>query len=553
MTMQIMPEAHDESPEWPDAFVQRYISAGYWLPQSFADLPNDCARRFADKVAFVDRRERVSFVAFAERVERLAAGFQQWGFVPGDNVVMQIGNRIAFAEIFFALISAGVRPILALPAHRETEIGRFCDTARAAAYITEDDQSGFDYRTLARAVASTRPSLRVIIAGQAQEFASLEDFYITQSVARPRIDPADIACFQLSGGTTGTPKLIPRRHREYLYNARASAELCGIDETSVYLVALPAAHNFPLCCPGFIGTFQAGGRTVFATDPSADNVFPLIRREGVTVTALVPPLALLWTEAVTAFGDADLRSLGLLQVGGAKLTVEGAKRVKSALGNRLQQVFGMAEGLICYTRLDDVEDRIIGTQGSPLSPDDEILIVGPDGEVLPPGVVGSLLTRGPYTIRGYFRAETHNAASFTPDGFYRTGDRARRTIDGDLVIEGRDKDQINRGGEKVSGEEIEDILLGHPSVVDAVVISIPDALLGEKICAFVRAREPVPTAIALKHHVRNAGVAAFKVPDRIEFVQSFPETGVGKTSRNALRQFMQAGRTDKLGRSSGTR
>lgn len=550
MTMQPIPEARDESPEWPDAFVQRYIDAGYWQPQSFADLPGECARRFGNNVAFVDARGRVSFATFAERVERLAAGFQQWGLVPGDNVVMQIGNRIAFVEIFFALMAAGVRPVLALPAHRETEIGRFCETARAAAYITEDDQSGFDYRTLARAVGSVRPSLRIIIAGQAQEFASLNDLYVAPTVALPRIDPADIACFQLSGGTTGTPKLIPRRHSEYLYNARASAELCGINETSVYLVALPAAHNFPLCCPGLIGTFRAGGRTVFATDPSPDNSFPLIRREGVTVTALVPPLALLWTEAATALGDDDLSSLRLLQVGGAKLTVEGAKRVRSALGNRLQQVFGMAEGLICYTRLNDTEDRIIGTQGSPLSPDDEILIVGSEGEILPPGVVGSLLTRGPYTIRGYFRAEEHNATAFTPDGFYRTGDRARRTIDGDLVIEGRDKDQINRGGEKVSGEEIEDILLGHPSVVDAVVVSVPDASLGEKICAFVLARAPEPTAIELKHHVRKSGVASFKIPDRIEFVQSFPETVVGKTSRNALRQIMQVRNFDNLSRNS---
>lgn len=553
MTMQPIPEARDESPEWPDAFVQRYIDAGYWQPQSFADLPGECARRFGNNVAFVDARGRVSFATFAERVERLAAGFQQWGLVPGDNVVMQIGNRIAFVEIFFALMAAGVRPVLALPAHRETEIGRFCETARAAAYITEDDQSGFDYRTLARAVGSVRPSLRIIIAGQAQEFASLNDLYVAPTVALPRIDPADIACFQLSGGTTGTPKLIPRRHSEYLYNARASAELCGIDKTSVYLVALPAAHNFPLCCPGFIGTFLAGGRTVFATDPSPDNIFTLIRRESVNITALVPPLALMWAEAAMTLGDADLSSLRLLQVGGAKLTVEAAKRVRSVLGNRLQQVFGMAEGLICYTRLDDADDRIIGTQGSPLSPDDEILIVGTDGDVLPPGVVGSLLTRGPYTIRGYFRAAEHNAASFTADGFYRTGDRARRTIDGDLVIEGRDKDQINRGGEKVAGEEIEDILLGHPSVMDAIVVSIPDTLLGEKICAFVMARDPAPTAMALKHHVRNAGVATFKVPDRIEFVQSFPETGVGKTSRNALRQLMQEGHFDKLSRSCGTR
>jgi len=258
------------------------------------------------------------------------------------------------------------------------------------------------------------------------------------------------------------------------------------------------------------------------------------------VTALVPPLALVWAEAIAAQGYDLLASLQLLQVGGAKLTAEAAKRVKGSFKCKLQQVFGMAEGLVCYTRLDDPEERVIGTQGRPLSAGDEVKVVDASGKCVPEGTVGSLLTRGPYTIRGYYQAAEHNATDFTADGFYRTGDRVRLTRDGYLIVEGRDKEQINRGGEKVAPEEIEDVLLRHPSIIDAAAVSIPDSTLGERICVFVISRDPSLKAIELKRFARESGIATFKIPDRIQFVNSFPETGVGKTSRKALRQALQA-------------
>ncbi|WP_017531491.1 AMP-binding protein, partial [Pelosinus sp. HCF1] len=215
-----------------------------------------------------------------------------------------------------------------------------------------------------------------------------------------------------------------------------------------------------------------------------------------------------------------------------------ARRVKPAFGCMLQQVFGMAEGLVNYTRLDDSEETIVSTQGRPMSKYDEIRIVDEDDVDVEPGSVGQLLTRGPYTIRGYYKAEEHNAKAFTPDGFFRTGDLVKVNESGYFVVEGRDKDQINRGGEKVAAEEVENHLLAHDAVLDAAIVSMPDEFLGERSCAFVIPRHQTPTAGELKRFLRERGIAAFKIPDRIEFIHSFPYTPLGKVSKKKLRQMI---------------
>jgi 2,3-dihydroxybenzoate-AMP ligase len=165
-------------------------------------------------------------------------------------------------------------------------------------------------------------------------------------------------------------------------------------------------------------------------------------------------------------------------------------------------------------------------------------VVDEDGVDVAPGETGQLLTRGPYTIRGYYKAEAHNARAFTSDGFYCTGDLVRMTPEGYLVVEGRAKDQINRGGDKVAAEEVENHLLAHPSVHDAAVVALPDPFLGERTCAFVIPRGAPPTATALTSFLRGRGLAAFKIPDRVEFIDAFPQTGVGKVSKKALREAL---------------
>ncbi|WP_158881420.1 (2,3-dihydroxybenzoyl)adenylate synthase [Amycolatopsis anabasis] len=523
---------------WPTEFADAYRAAGHWAGQPLDVLLRDGARDHPDRIALVDAAgSRWSYAELDARADRVAAGLHGLGLRAGDRIVVQLPNIPEFVVLIFGLLRIGALPVLALPAHRESEIAPLCELSEAVAYVIADfDEAGYDYRALARSVRKSVPSVEhVLVVGDPEEFTALPE---AEPIALAAPDPGEVALFLLSGGTTGTPKLIPRTHNDYLYNARESARVCGLGEHTVYLVALPAAHNFAFACPGILGTFAAGGTVVLAPDPSPDGVFPLIEREKVTITAVVPPVALLWMDAAE-FADEDLSSLRLLQVGGAKFSAEPASRVPEALGCALQQVFGMAEGLLNYTRLDDPAELVITTQGRPMSGSDEIRVVDEDGEEVAPGQSGELLTRGPYTLRGYYRAPEHNARSFTPDGFYRSGDLVRVLPSGHLVVEGRVKDQINRGGEKIPAEELENHLLAHPAVHDAAVVGMADEIMGERTCAFLIVKGEAPTLREVTAFLRERGVAAYKLPDRIEVLDAFPLTTVGKVSKKALGKLLE--------------
>lgn len=220
---------------------------------------------------------------------------------------------------------------------------------------------------------------------------------------------------------------------------------------------------------------------------------------------------------------------------------ELAAQVRPTMGATLQQVFGMAEGLLNYTRLDDPDDVICTTQGRPMSPADEVLIVDENDEPLPDCSPGSLLTRGPYTPRGYYRAPEQNARAFTADGWYRSGDIVRRRPDGNLVVEGRDKDMINRGGEKISAEEVENLVYQLDSVAQVAAVAMPDPDLGERVCLYV---VPAPGAEVSLDEVRasmqDRGVAKYKWPERLELVGELLSTKVGKIDKKALREDLVA-------------
>ncbi|MEV7495400.1 (2,3-dihydroxybenzoyl)adenylate synthase [Streptomyces anulatus] len=529
----------DAAPTWPAEFAEKYRAAGWWRGETFGEMLRRRAEDHPDRVAIVDpvAGSRWTYADLDRRADRLAAGFLARGIAKGDKVVVQLPNIAEFFEVIFALFRIGALPVFALPAHRESEITYFCEFTGAVAYVIAAEHGGYDYRELASKTLANVATLRHVFVAQGDPGA----FEALVEVAEEPVGyggprPDDLAFLQLSGGSTGIPKLIPRTHDDYIYSLWGSNEICAVDERSVYLCVLPAAHNFPLSSPGSLGTLYAGGRVVLCPAPSPEVAFPLIEREGVTITGLVPPLALLWTEAAPGTAH-DIGSLDVLLVGGAKFSEEAARRVRPALGCTLQQVFGMAEGLVNYTRLDDPVETIVTTQGRPISPDDEILVVDDEDREVPPGETGHLLTRGPYTIRGYWNAPEHNARSFTEDGFYRTGDIVRVTGTGHIVVEGRAKDQINRGGEKIAAEEVENHILAHPAVHDANVVAEPDPYLGERVCAYVILRSGAGPlkAVAVKRFVRERGLAAYKVPDRVEFVDAFPQTGVGKVSKKDLR------------------
>lgn len=525
---------------WPDDFVARYRAAGHWRGETFPGFLRERATRFADAIAVVGGDTLWTYAQLWAEAERIAAGLLAQGLASGDRVVVQLGNIPEFIAVVCALFRAQLVPVYALPAHRLTEVAHFARKAEASAYVCAARYETFDYRTLAHELQAEVPAVRqVFVVGDAAEFVAVDALDGPRDALPGDPDPQSVAFLQISGGSTGLSKLIPRTHDDYIYSFRASNALCGIDADSVYMVALPAAHNFPMSSPGFFGALYAGARVVLSPGPGPDAAFPLIAAERVTCVGLVPPLALLWADAAGKTAH-DLSSLQVLQVGGAKLVPEAARRVVAGLGCTLQQVFGMAEGLVNYTRLDDADALVLTTQGRPISVDDEVLVVDDHGAPVAEGEIGHLLTRGPYTIRGYHNDDAANARSFTDDGFYRTGDMVQRLPSGHLIVQGRATDHINRAGEKISAEEIEDHLLAHPQVFDAAVVSIPDDFLGERSCAFVIPGDTKPRPAELKAWVRGRGLAAFKVPDQIVFVDAFGTTAVGKISRRELRAQLRA-------------
>lgn len=530
-------------PGWPAEDVQRYRAAGYWRDELLGDIPARQAAERPHAPALVDGERRWTYAELDRDIRALSGGLHRLGFRPGDRVIVQLPNQAEFVLLWFALHRLGAVPVHAMPGHRRAEIGHLARLTEAAGYVVPDRHARFDHRELAAEIRENHRTLqRVIVVGDPgghPDFLPFDTLYGdgTGPAAPPSPRaPGDLALLLLSGGTTGTPKLIPRTHHDYAYNARTAAGICRLGPDTVYLAVLPLAFNFTLACPGILGTLMSGGTVAIAPNPDPLTAFRLIEREGVTVTAVNPPLVPYWLSEHRAH-QPDLATLQLLQVGAARLPDDLARRIGPELGCRLQQVFGMAEGLLNLTSPDDPEEIICTTQGRPISPADEIRVTGPDGRPVPDGHTGELLTRGPYTLRGYYRSPGHAATHFTNDGFYRTGDLVRRLPSGHLTVVGRVKDQINRGGEKIDATEVEDHLLAHPGVLQAAVVAVPDTALGERSVAFLVSDE-APTVRGIAAFLRERGLAAYKAPDRVRLIDRMPLTAVGKIDKNALRALI---------------
>ncbi|MFF2523473.1 (2,3-dihydroxybenzoyl)adenylate synthase [Streptomyces liangshanensis] len=539
---------------WSEADSARYRAAGHWQGVTFGTRLRRAAAEHGGRAALVDGDRRWTYADLDAEADRVARGLRGLGIGRGDRVVVQLPNGAEFVLVWFGIQRLGAVPVHAMPGHRRREIGHLLRVSEAVACVIPDLHARFDHREMMRGIRAEQgpggPLRHVVVVGDpgpSDGYVPFEALRVPPPASSPLdpdspsaagaddggADPADVALLLLSGGTTGLPKLIPRTHDDYAYNARACADVCALDAGTVYLAVLPLGFNFTFACPGVLGTLMAGGTVVVAPDPSPQTAFGLVERERVTLTSLTPPLVTHWIQEAGS-GSWDLDSLAVVQVGGARLPEEQARTLGPALGVTVQQVFGMAEGLINLTRLDDPGDLVCATQGRPVSPDDEVLVVDAGGRPVPDGTAGELLTRGPYTLRGYYRADEHNRTAFTPDGYYRTGDVVRRLPTGHLVVVGRIKDQINRGGEKIAAVEVEEQLLTHPAITAAALVGVEDERWGERTVAFVVCAGAAPGAREVAAHLKERGLAAYKTPDRIVQVSGLPLTAVGKVDKAAL-------------------
>jgi len=529
---------------WPEEFARRYIEAGLWEGITVAEMVERTARRQPHKVAVVHGETRTTYDELVRSAKRVATGLADLGLQPQERVVVQFANGVEFVSLYLALNYIGVIPVMALRAHRHAEIRHFIRSSAAVAYFIADRAGSFDYRPMAADMAAEFPTLRhVVVAG---EPGPNQTAYHTLSASRQagdrllderRPDPLEVSTMLLSGGTTSLSKLIPRTHHDYVYNARVCAEVAGFSADTVFMAMLPLGHNYNLACPGMLGVFNAGGTLVIATNTDAGEVFGTVARERVTNMAAVVPLITTWLNDGVA-KRFDVSSLRVVQNGGARLPPELRARLRHEFGCTPQEIYGTAEGLINMTRLTDSDDLLLESSGAPVSEWDEIAVLDDEERVVPDGQPGELVTRGPYTIRGYYNAPDINARAFTAEGFYRMGDIVRKR--GRYVYtEGRRKDLINRGGEKISCDEVENLIFQLSQVREVSLVAMPDPVFGEKACACVVLQPGTELTFAdLTAHLRAQQIAAFKLPERLEIMASFPISPAGKILKRELREIV---------------
>ncbi|MDP6173038.1 MAG: AMP-binding protein [Rhodospirillales bacterium] len=536
---------------YPAEFQERYRARGYWREKPLRAEFADALAAHGDKIAIIDGEHELTYRQLDRLSDNLALNLLDWGLEPGERVIPQLPNCKEFPILYLALQKIGCIPICSLINHRYAEISQFAKLSGAAACIAPARHGDFDFLQMIQRIRGENPGIKfgLILGGEdlPDGFHSL-DRLIENAPTRPakdlegiRIDPTDPAIFQLSGGTTGIPKLIPRTHNDYAYVSRMAIGATGLHDKSRMLMCLPMAHNLPLASPGLQGYLFHGRPIVLSASTRTKDIFSLVEKHGITHIPVVPALLIDWLNEVGK-GEYDLSSMELIQTGGQRLHPEAHIKAKALMPSIfVQENFGMGEGMLMYVRRDDPEDVRLETVGRPVCPDDEVRLVDEDDNEVTPGEVGEFCARGPYTIRGYYQAPEHNARAFTTDGFYRSGDLMRQHPTGNYIIEGRKKDLINRGGEKISAEEIESLILAHPVVQNVACVPMPDPRLGERTCAFVTLGPgQTLTLEELVEFLTTKEIAKFKLPERLEILDEFPVSSFGKISKKSLTEMIGA-------------
>ncbi|WP_297839264.1 AMP-binding protein [Pseudomonas sp.] len=526
--------------------LDHYVNEGVLGVETLADGFRQSVERYPTNIALAGPGVSITYSELDELSTRLAGALLSQGLQPLDRVMFQLNNSEHLIVAFLACVKAGLIPVCTLAAHREREIGYLAELADAKLHIVQGDDPKFDTVAFARKMQQQSSSLKWIMqVGGEPQTGILHQPTLIEEQAFPaackqleavQLDPFQAAVFQLSGGTTGVPKIIPRFHNEYLYNMRAVAAWLDYRPEDVLFMPQPMIHNLNMgCCFGpFLMT---GGTVTVAPDLQPETLVSLIETTRPTWMMLGGPIIARLETAIHA-GRVDLSNAR------GVIVANSAAKLKQLLGVPVHNVFGITEGVIMFTHRDDPQEALDTTNGRPVSALDQVRILVPGTEQdVEPGQTGEPAFKGPYTIHGYYSAEERNRETFTSDGFYRSGDLMyTKVINGvtHYVFCGRLKDLVSRGGEKINCEEVEMGVAGHPAVAAVAAVGYPDPVFDERLCAAIVLRDgfQAPTVAELGAFLEAYGLAKFKWPERIEVLESFPLTAAGKLSKDKLRELV---------------
>jgi non-ribosomal peptide synthetase component E (peptide arylation enzyme) len=534
-----------------------HCQSGAWIWASLGSILREAAIARPDHPFVIAGDGCLTFSELDQSSESVAASLLEIGLKPGDRAIFQVGTVKELVVALFGCFKAAVIPVCTLPQYREIEIGQLARASEAKAYFVQADFSTtFDLVAFARSMMRAQPMLRTLIVvrgGAETGERSLSDLASRYSFDEARARtvqadalPGDVALFQLSGGSTGIPKIIPRMHAEYLGSAAAWNARQGLGPNDISLWALPLIHNAGMLLM-LIPSLLARRPLVIQARFEVEEFVAAISRHRVTYTGSIGPIAANIINRPARVGD-DFSSLRMM------FALARADALEERIGIPSQQMYGITEGVVMGSYPNaDIESRH-ATMGWPTGIGDQIRLLEPGTETeVSEGDTGELCFRGPYTLCGYFDATEITAESFTSDGFFRSGDLMRIVfVDGQrrYCFEGRLRDNINRGGEKFGAEEVETVIGRHPAVNDVRVVSMPDPVLIERACAFLVTKPGhlCPSVAALGSFLREQGLAKFKWPERIEHLFEFPVTRVGKVDKQALRRII----ADKIKREQET-
>lgn len=537
-------------PALREGTLVRYCDLGVWTQSTIGQKLHEVALRFPEADAVVSVEGSVSYRELDERTDRIAAGLVCAGLTPGDAVLLQVGNSIETVVAWYAIIKSGAIPVATLLMHRAHEIGQIGGIVEARAHLVDASYPKSDLVAFSRKMAGQSGGDRLLFTVRADRdhkgFMALEklgsdmsapEARETVEAVAARIAGDDVAVFQLSGGTTAIAKVIPRSHDDYWYNAESYARALGWDHRVRTMHILPVIHNAGVIL-AVHAAHSVGAAVVLGPDtPAPSDVLDLMASARVTDVVAYPALALEWRNQ-PAF-DQAVANLQRIVLTGAPVTDEAFSLFESR-GVKVLGLYGATEGLLCVTRPTDSPAVRQHTLGTPISEYDVVRIIEPDtGLEAADGVAGELCYQGPTTLRGYLNAPERNAEAFTKDGLFRSGDLvARRVVDGAVAytFEGRIKDLVNRGGEKVNSAEIEGLITEIPGIRRAALIPVPDPRLGERACLCVELKEGAAslTLLDITKFLENRGVAKFKWPERLEFFGELPSTHVGKLDKRRI-------------------
>lgn len=533
----------------PAADLERYLDAGLLEAHSWPEALAESFRQHSERELSIAPEGTLTYAEMDALSDRAAAGLLRCGLKPLDRVIFQLHNCAELLVAFIGCLKAGLIPVCTLASHREHEIDYLARHSRARGHIVQGDDPKFDHVAFACRMKQQLPHMHAVISvrGAARaDIPRLEDLIAGEepSQARARVravprDPFQVALLQLSGGTTGVPKLIPRFHNEYVYQMRSVAQFLDYRADDVMLMPMPMIHNASMSC-AWGPILLVGGSFAITAHPTVESFAATLRRTQPTwIAAGQKQLLLRIREALERLGMRLEHVHGVWTINAAKFTRE-EMRLPGI------HIFGMSEGLITFSRTSDPLELRERTVGRPISAFDRVRLLRPGTELdVAPGEIGELATKGPYTFHGYYDAPERNAVAFTSDGYYRSGDlMSAREANGATyyVFEGRIKDVVDRGGEKISCEEVEAALARMPVLADVAVIGVADERLGERTCACVTPRATADASAlsvaTLAAHLERLGLAKFKWPEHVEIFESLPLTNVGKIDKEALRRIV---------------